>query len=456
MTVSPTYQSKGVFNPYYEIDNTIDRIVLKKLKQEYEMLKTEIVRYKCIDKPKRTWKNIHDVKGKFIFGIEFFDTTTKKKMEVPFYINLPVKNIKAHYGTPSRKDSTASSNVNEFLSLFFLEHKYTNAKDFMKMITKEKGGTGVYTGEENEVTFSDLKDLVDKDETPVRDIEIGYKNAIAVKADLKDNKQKYDKLYWTPRKKPGGIHKNNPSDVIVLTKEGCYVGYSNKISEGGKDATPKFNTNLFAFFGKIGDNIQQTKSVGWMNDSWKTAVESLNKRSVARRRIELIDITKELPSESSSAKTFAKIAKFFKTDGLDFYKQDFYYKYRENLIHHMMNHLSNKKNLVYFLNTISFYTFGVSVGTPCPYKLLVGRPNGASTIKEITKNEEFRELLENENANLLKKIKTNHVKGTQNFEITFEFFHYKINIPITVRTRAAGGWSGKALYITSSGIIMTK
>jgi hypothetical protein len=122
----------------------------------------------------------------------------------------------------------------------------------------------------------------------------------------------------------------------------------------------------------------------------------------------------------------------------------------------MMSHLSNKKNLVYFLNTISFYTFGVSIGTPCPYKLLVGRPNAASTIKEITKNEEFRELLENKDANLLKKIKTNHAEGTQNFEITFEFFHYKVSIPITVRTRAAGGWSGKALYITSSGIIMTK
>ena len=193
-----------------------------------------------------------------------------------------------------------------------------------------------------------------------------------------------------------------------------------------------------------------------MDDSWKSTVKQLSNKKISKRRISLFDITSEPPSESASAKAFAGMAKYFKRDGLDFYKKDFYYMYRENLIHHMMSHLSNKKNLVYFLNTISFYTFGVSIGTPCPYKLLVGRPNAASTIKEITKNEEFRELLENKDAKLLKKIKTNHAEGTQNFEITFEFFHYKVSIPITVRTRAAGGWSGKALYITSSGIIMTK
>ena len=90
----------------------------------------------------------------------------------------------------SRKDSTASSNVNEFLTVYFLKHKtFTTAKAFMKFVSTAKTATGVYTGEETPVTYIQLQVLIDKDETPDRDIEIGYKNSIAVAADLKVNKQ---------------------------------------------------------------------------------------------------------------------------------------------------------------------------------------------------------------------------------------------------------------------------
>lgn len=456
MTISPAYQTKGVPNPYYVIESTIDKQVLKDLKKEYNVLKSEILRYKCIDKPNNKWKSIYESRGKFIFGVEFYDTKTKKSLETPYYVTLTTKSVKSHFGGASRKDSTASSNVNEFLSLFFLVNKnFKDAKSFMTMVSKSTGGTGVFTGEEQEVTYQELNNLIDADETPERDIEIGYQNSLAVKEDLKKNKKDYKKLYWTPRKKPGGVHKNNPSDVIIQLKNGNYMGYSNKITEGGKDATPKFNTNIFAFFGKMGNTTQQKESVKWMNEAWKIAVNKVPK-TLSKKRAANIKIEKEAPSESASKKVFQECATEFKKDKLDFYKDGFYYNYRGALIKKIMNHLKDSKNLAYFLNTVGFYTFGVTIGTPCPYKLLVGRPNAASTIKEITKNEDFRELLENKKASLLKNISPKHTEGTQNFTLDFQFLNFKVHIPITVRTRAAGGWSGKSLYMTSSGIDMIK
>ena len=69
--------------------------------------------------------------------------------------------------------------------------------------------------------------------------------------DLKENKQKWEKLYWTPRNKPAGIGGKNPSDVIIEMSDGTFNGYSNKAGVGGyagKDITPKFNTNIMAFY----------------------------------------------------------------------------------------------------------------------------------------------------------------------------------------------------------------
>ena len=189
MTISPSYQTKGVPNPYYTITDSIDRNILTKLKKEYNILKSEVLRYKCIDKPSQKQTSIYDSRGKFIFQVEFFDTKSKNILATDYYINLPTKEIKSHYGGASRKDSTASSNVNEFLSLYFLEHGFNDVKSFMKMVSKEKRGTGIFNGEEQEVTYQELNKLIDADETPERDIEIGYKNSIVVRADLKKNKQ---------------------------------------------------------------------------------------------------------------------------------------------------------------------------------------------------------------------------------------------------------------------------
>jgi hypothetical protein len=113
--------------------------------------------------------------------------------------------------------------------------------------------------------------------------------------------------------------------------------------------------------------------------------------------------------------------------------------------------------MVYFLNTIYFYTYDDprSTFTPCPYKLLIGRENAPSTIKDVSDNEDLKELLVNKDSKRIKNIEATYDGKSQSFKIGFTFANgnnKKVEIPITVRTRAAGGWSGKSLFITTSGV----
>ena len=87
--------------------------------------------------------------------------------------------------------------------------------------------TGVLNGEGQDVTYEDLIQLIDRDETADRDIEIGYQNSLAV---LKDLPSTIDKVFWVPRGKPDGVGGKNPSDVIIKLSDGNYIGYSNKIA----------------------------------------------------------------------------------------------------------------------------------------------------------------------------------------------------------------------------------
>ena len=196
-TISPDYQQKGVWNPYYNIDPTTDRAVTREIAKEYDIERGAFLRYKNVHTQdiKTSWDLIKTVsRGKFAFQIEVFGDEYDK-VPLPYYISVAGKAVKGHYGMTSRKDSTASSNVNEYMTVYFLKHKtFTDAKDFMnKCCTEGNKTTGIFTGEEDNITYSELKELIDKDETPERDIEIGYKNSIAVAKDLKENKQKWEK-----------------------------------------------------------------------------------------------------------------------------------------------------------------------------------------------------------------------------------------------------------------------
>ena len=241
MTVSPSYQQRNVPNPFYTVDITVDNMVK---------------RLPAITNP--TYRNITDsgklkllgdVTGKFLFQI--YDNDEAKS----FYISIRKKDITGHLGMKARKDTTASSNVNEFLSVFFLINEY-KPEDFVRQLEddsckfgdKKTGVLNPIQGRSTEVTYQELCELLDKDETAERDIKIGYANAIAIKRDL--GQSEIDKVFWCPRGKPPGVSDKNPSDTVVQIKSGDYIGYSNKIADG-KDQTPKFNTNLFAYFGKL-------------------------------------------------------------------------------------------------------------------------------------------------------------------------------------------------------------
>ena len=109
-----------------------------------------------------------------------------------------------------------------------------------------------------------------------------------------------------------------------------------------------------------------------------------------------------------------------------------------------------QKNLSYFLQTIGYYTFDNPESTPCPYKLLIGSEKG-SRLKEVSSNEGYKELLFSKSTDLM-SIRKEYDNTSQSFKISFRSGSSNVTIPITMRTRATGGWKGKSLYITTSGL----
>ena len=441
LTVSPKYQSRGVFNPFYVVDDTID-------KQVRDILNDKNIPFNDI-----LYKAVEQTENNPLIstGGTPFEIHTDEDTSLNVFIKIPKNKVKAHYGQKTRKDTTASSNVNEFLSLYFLKHPEFKTVEDLK---GKEGGTGVLTGDGNEVSYDQLINLIEKDETPERDIKIGVNNAKALKKDL-DGKS-YKNLYWTPRAKPANINPKNPSDIIIQLGNGDFIGYSNKISDGA-DKTPKFNTNIVAFFDKLGgkqsEDIQNMINSAWNEASKKVPASASN----AKKAINDFDITKEAFSETKSRDAFADLAVQFQLDDLEFYTKDFYYLFRNNLITSLSKYLENSNNLKYFLNTIAGYTYGTTIEgeTPCPYKLLIGSTSG-SEIKDVSEDQILRNVVTVDSVSDIKSIENKYDGNSQTFSINFQLDmggkQNQVSIPVTVRTRAAGGWSGKSLYITSSGI----
>lgn len=445
-TVSPYYQQKGIPNPYYTMDgSTVASTITALKKVGYKKKIDKTILFRCVEKIKG--KTILEGRGQFLFQL-----ASGKDKDLPFGIKTTKKQVVGHLGMATRKNSTASSNVNEFLSVYFLTNKHCSPAELEKYSAKMGNkNTGVLTGEGTPVTFKDLVDLIDEDATAERDIRIGLNNAIAIKKDIK---KRISKLYWVPRGKPKGISPKTPSDVIIGFADGTFQGYSNKIA-AGKDETPKFNTNMFAYYGKLGESGEQNAIARLIDKSWNQARNRVptGKRK-ARKDIENFDITKEPFSESASKEAFSLLAAAFRADGLDFYADDFYYIFRNNLIKNFALYLKDSKHLVYFLNTIYFYTYDDPRASfkPCPYKLLIGREMGASTIKDVSEDGALKDLLYNNKPNKLKNISYDYDNSSQSFKLRFIYENKKVMIPITCRTRQAGGWSGKSLFITTSGV----
>ena len=434
LTVSPDYQSRGTFNPFYVLDIPEDDI--------RPLVGDGVIKYKNVDSG--SGELIKNYGGKYHFQVNVNDEDTN------YYIITTKSKVKAHFGQKTRKDSTASSNVNEFLTVYFLLHKdYTDPKTFQSDIGGKTGKTGVLNGEGQDVTYEDLVQLIDRDETADRDIEIGFQNSLAVANDLTNT---IDKVFWVPRGKPDGVGGKNPSDVIIKLSDGSYVGYSNKIA-AGKDATPKINTNITAFYSKLSDKKQLSNIEKMIDDAWNSAASTIDvKTPIAHRAIKSFSISGERFSESSSKRAFAGLARAFQKDKLKFYADDFYYKFRNNLISTFSTYISDSRNMVYLLNTVGYYTYDDPEATPCPYKLLIGSEKG-SKIKDVSSDEEQRQIFFTKKPTDLTQIKTSYDKRGQTFNVAFGYrpLGKVISAPIVLRTRAAGGWSGKSLYITTSG-----
>jgi len=442
ITVSSKYQNKGIFNPFYVIDPEVDQQVRDFLNKKNISFNNII--YKAVD----TVENDPILST----GQTPFELFSDEDTSLNIFIKIPKKKVKAHYGQKTRKDSTASSNVNEFLSLYFLIHpEFKSVKD----LEKKDGGTGVLTGEEKEISYPELINMINKDETPERDIKIGYNNSKAIKEDLKD--KSFKKLYWTPRQKPANINPNNPSDIIIKLDDNLFQGYSNKIATG-KDTTPKFNTNIIAFFTKLGDSnkIEDVKNL--IDNAWKEASKKVpSSATYAKKAINDFDISKEEFSESKSQRAFADLAIQFQLDNLEFFGKDFYHIFRNNLINSFSKYLENPENLKYFLNTISSYTYGTKIEgeTPCPYKLLIGSESN-SVIKDLSEDTQLKNVVDVKDINTIKDIETIYDGTSQSFLVNFKIAigteTKSVSIPITIRTRASGGWSGKSLYINTPGL----
>ena len=434
LTVSPDYQSRGTFNPFYVLDIPEDDI--------RPSVGDGVIKYKNVDSG--SGELIKNYGGKYHFQVNVNDEDTN------YYVITTKSKVKAHFGQKTRKDSTASSNVNEFLTVYFLLHKdYTDPKTFQSDIGGKTGKTGVLNGEGNDVTYEDLVQLIDRDETADRDIEIGYQNSLAVANDLTNT---IDKVFWVPRGKPDGVGGKNPSDVIIKLSDGSYIGYSNKIA-AGKDATPKINTNITAFYSKLSDKKQLSNIEKMIDDAWNSAASTIDvKTPIAHRAIKSFSISNERFSESSSKRAFAGLARAFQKDKLKFYADDFYYKFRNNLISSFSTYISDSRNMVYLLNTVGYYTYDDPDATPCPYKLLIGSEKG-SKITDVSSDEEQRQIFFTKKPTDLTQIKTSYDKRGQTFNVAFGYrpLGKVISAPIVLRTRAAGGWSGKSLYITTSG-----
>ena len=438
LTISPDYQQKGVFNPFYTVTPDVEKVVKKEVKPKKEL------KFKSVDKPKGT--SISD-KGKFQFQV--FDGDK----QLPYSVSLRMKDVIGHYGMKTRKNSTASANVNEYCSLYFAKYpKFTDVETFLNDIGGKTGGTGIHMvvkGKEEEITFDFLKQMINQDETPEKDINIGYQMAKAVRKDLPKKPIKY---FWTARGKPGNIAKNNPSDIILQIGKTDYIGYSNKATVG-KDVTPKFNTAMHSFYKKLEDKTQYKNIVSLMDKAWNDTSKTVKGKN-AKKALSKFKIEREKPSESISKKAFATLAKEFNKDKLNFYKDGFYYGFRNNLINSFGNYLKRPKNLMYFLNTIGLYMYPDSANTtPCPYKLLIGTESGA-TIKDVASNEEYKEFLLNKDTKNYSGIKYTYDGKSQQFTLNFKYklLGIDVSIPITSRTRAAGGWAGKSLYINTPGI----
>ena len=461
MRITPYYEQKGIKNPYYVLSPTVVNgaiSALKKQGDEYKNVKATDILFRNVEPNQLNGSIIY--KATSASG-KVFQITDKQKKDLPFGVATTAQKIhvQSHYGMTSRKNATASSNVNEFLSVYFLIQPSMEPNQLIDYVSQQKGNTGVIKGEGTPVSFPQLADLLEEDETPERDINIGLNNAKAIQGDIKGRSIKT--VYWVPKNKPRNVNPTNPSDTVIEFDDGFLQGYSNKIASG-TDKTPKFNTNVNAYYKEMGDVSQLMNVQKIINDAFfetKESVTGTNSKEALDFYYEN-EFDNEAYTETGSQKTFGELSEFFRLDGLSFNQQDFYYPFRNKFIRKFADYLKDPTNMVYFLRTLYKLTYGdpTQSFTPCPYKLLIGTPMGASQLKNVSSDEALKELLFNDDPRRITNIKDTYNGVTQSWEMKFDFLNGKpksVTLPITARTRF-GGLQGKAFFLSSSGVKISK
>ena len=393
LTVTPHYQQKGVYNPFYTLNIDVEKDIRPTVGKG-------VIKFQNVLTGQGKLLKAYG-RGKFIFQIVVDDNPTQ------YYITTIKTNVTGHLGMRSRKSATASSDVNEFLSLYFMKHPtFSDARTFIVDVSKMGGDTGIMSSS-GSVTYETLNELLDKDETAERDVNIGYNNSKAVLSDLKSRGLTWSVLHWVPQAKPGGIRRNNPSDIIIELDDGTFTGYSNKIS-AGKDATPKLNTGIWSAYQKLGDRTQISNIENMIDKAWNDAASKITmKTKNAYQALKRFNISRERFSETTSQAKFADLAKDFDKDGLKFFFDGMYYPFRNNLISAFAKHIKNPVNMKYLINTVGLYTYGdpAKLGTPCSYKLLIGGER-SSTLKDIVSDDSHREIFFSDNPRDFIFIKT--------------------------------------------------
>ena len=349
MRITPYYEQRGIKNPFYILSAPVVSGAVRELKKngdEYKNIKGTDILFKCVEPNQLNGPLIYKATSS---SSKIFQITDKSKNDIPFGVATTAQKIHVigHYGMTTRKNATASSNVNEFLSVYFLVQPPMKPDELVNYVSQQKGNTGVLKGEGTPVTFSQLADLLDEDETPERDINIGLNNARAIQGDISGRSIRT--VYWVPKKKPRNVNPTNPSDTVVEFNDGFLQGYSNKIASG-TDKTPKFNTNVNAFYKEMGNFSQLMNVQKLINDAFFEAKEEV-KGENAKEALDFYyenEFENEAYGETGSQKNFGELSEFFRMDGLDFNRKDFYYPFRNKFIRKFAEYLKNPTNMVYF------------------------------------------------------------------------------------------------------------
>ena len=150
LSVNPNYRTKAGSFPYYILDIPIVTTIKSKLGRPRDELKFKCVATKSkekkeFDKIKKD-KNVIEVgSGGFMFHVHTLKNKPFKYKGKEWYIQTTKGQVKAHFGVATRKDATASANINEYCTMYFLKNpeRKTGLDKWMNDVIKgKKGKTG--------------------------------------------------------------------------------------------------------------------------------------------------------------------------------------------------------------------------------------------------------------------------------------------------------------------------